>query len=146
MNTEDIIIEVVGEMIENLQIDVNDRLKALEERLTVIDNTNSAILEDVPNQRGLVEFEERIHDRISTLAETVTGITGLSEADACGKGKLETRLAQMEQRIEALDRRYGDNITVIRDCLVEVKGQISNPLRKTAAIDDLRQRIANTYK
>lgn len=124
----------------------DDRLKALEGRVEIAENTITHIQEEYPNQHRMRQTEERLHDRLDAITDAIGELIDLPSTQISTKGKIGTRINQIETDLKRLSTTYGEDLKLFTDAMIEVKGQISDPNAKITAVERIRLRVNESKK
>ena len=66
---------------------------------------------------------------------------GLPDLQVCDSERLGNRIERLEAELHRQTRKHIDLLNEIHTAMIEVKGQISNPIHKASALERLRQDI-----
>ena len=125
----------------DLMIKLTEEMEKVTQRVAFVEDEIEALPTSYVQHRLFQEQNALLHDKQDDMNALLGDVLGLPDLQVCDSERLGNRIERLEAELHRRTRKHIDLLNEIHTAMIEVKGQISDPIHKASALERLRQNV-----
>ena len=113
----------------DLMIKLTEEMEKVTQRVAFLEDKIEALPTSYVQHRLFAEQNALLHDKQDDMNALLGDVLGLPDLQVCDSERLGNRIERLEAELQRQTRKHIDLLNEIHTAMIEVKGQISDPIQ-----------------